>query len=42
MTRDNRTGEVIPACIGVKHWWYYVRPMVLKCKTCGAIKVADR
>ena len=33
-------GEVIPPCIGVKHWWYYVTPRALKCKKCGAIKYA--
>jgi hypothetical protein len=40
--RDSRTGEVIPPCIGRKHWWCYVRPMVLMCKHCGAVKLVDR
>lgn len=28
-------------CYG-KHWWYWVRPMVLKCKRCGRIKRAEK
>ncbi len=40
--RDGRTGEIIPACIGRKHWWYYVGHNWLKCKHCGAVKLVDR
>jgi hypothetical protein len=36
-----RQPELDPVCL-TKHWWYYVRPRVLKCKRCGALKTAER
>lgn len=36
--REERPAE----CIGRKHWWYYVSSYALKCKHCGALKVAGR
>jgi hypothetical protein len=27
-------GEVIPACVGRRHWWYLIRPNVYRCKHC--------
>jgi hypothetical protein len=25
-----------------KHWWYWVGPFTLKCRHCGAVKIAER
>jgi hypothetical protein len=38
MLRSPRGSEPSTPC--VDHWWYYVRPNVLKCKRCGALKCA--
>jgi hypothetical protein len=27
-------GEVIPACVARRHWWYLIRPNVYRCKHC--------
>lgn len=32
--------EIVPACVGVKHRWAYVRPSVMKCTKCGQVKYA--
>jgi hypothetical protein len=34
-----RVSEQPGPCFG-RHWWFYIRPTILKCKRCGLVKYA--